>query len=83
MPSGIRVEDIKGWLWKATQKEQPVMHRWANVVRIIQLEFAEGVLLEDLTWGTMVLLPKGRGGIWVSGWWKLCESYSCWCLNQG
>ena len=45
-------------------------------MRIIQLAFSEGALLEDITWSTMVLFPKGKGGhqgiVLVKVTWKLC-----------
>ena len=38
--------------------------------------FAEGVLPEELTWATMFLLPKLKGGCWdiglVEATWKVC-----------
>ena len=32
------------------------------MVRLMQLEFAEGGIPEELTWATMVLLQKEKGG---------------------
>ena len=42
VPSGMRAEDLKGWLQEATLEKKYVMYRWAKLVRIIQLAFAEG-----------------------------------------
>ena len=39
------------------------------------MEIAEGVLPEELTWATMILLPKGKGDYWgigsVEAKWKI------------
>ena len=59
---GQRAEDLRGWLRGETRKEKTVMHRWEKVVRLIQLEFVERELPEEITWETMVLLLKGKGG---------------------
>ena len=57
-------------------KEKPVMHWWAKLVRLIQLVFVEGGLLEEITWSMMVLLLKVKGGSWGIGVvevvWKVC-----------
>ena len=57
----MRAEDLKRWILEANQIEKPVTHRWENMVRLIHLAFAEGELTEELTWATMLLLPKGKG----------------------
>ena len=54
----------KGLAPGVNSKEKMVIHWWAKVVRIIQLDFSEGGLPEEVTWETMVLLPKGEGGCW-------------------
>ena len=39
------------------------MHWWAEVLRLIQLEFVKGELPEELTWAAMVFFLKGEGGV--------------------
>ena len=41
-------------------RKKSIRHRWAKVLWIIWLLFAEGGLPEELTWETMVLLTKGE-----------------------
>ena len=74
----MQAVDLKGWLWEKTRKEQLVMHIWLKVVRIIQLEFAKGVIMEELAWATMVLIRKGKEEFWVLCWWKRRGSYARW-----
>ena len=46
VPSKMRAEYLKGWLQEATQKKRTEMYWWTNVVRLIQLEFLKGELIE-------------------------------------
>ena len=46
VPSKMRAEYLKGWLREATQKKRTEMYWWTNVVRLIQLEFLKGELIE-------------------------------------
>ena len=73
-PSGIRAENIKGWLaaarrvGKATEKgkentaaEEEGEEMWAKVVELTQTAFREGKLAEEVTWQAVVMVPKGKG----------------------
>ena len=55
-------------------------------MRLIQLAFGDGTLPEDLTWVTMVLLPKGkekyRGTGLVEVTWTVCTLVVNFLLNQ-
>ena len=83
----MRAVDLKGWLRYKTRKEQLVMHIWLKVVRIIQLEFAKGVILEELTWATMVLIRKGTEEYWgivlVETMWNVCMEVMISRLKKG
>ena len=35
---------------------------WGKVVEMTQTAFREGKLVEEATWQTVVLIPKGKGG---------------------
>ena len=60
--SGMQAEDLKVWLREATREENLVVRRWLLLVRLFQKEFEDGFSPEELTWATMVLLPKWKGG---------------------
>ena len=73
-PSRIRAEHLKGWLAAAkrgglaeekgedkTEAEEEGGELWGKVVEMTQTTFQEGKLVEEATWQTMVLIPKGNG----------------------
>ena len=73
-PSGIREENIKGWLAEArrggkaaeTGKEKTAAEEegedlWAKFVKLTQTAFREGKLAEEATWQAVVMVPKGKG----------------------
>ena len=60
-PSGMRAEDLKGWIREATRKKESVGRRWDLLVRLLQKISREGTPLEELTWAKMFLIPKGEG----------------------
>ena len=72
-PSGISEEHLKGWLAAAkrgqmteekgeeqTEAEEEGGELWGKVVEITQTAFWEGKLVEEATWQTVVLIPKGK-----------------------
>ena len=72
-PSGIRAENLKGWLAAAkrgkmaeekgeekTETEEEGGELWGKVVEITQTAFREGKLAEEAMWQTVVLIPKGK-----------------------
>ena len=77
-PSGIRSEDLKGWWKEAVQEKNPVRIWWQLLVSPIQRMFEYGVVPEEVTWVTMILIPKWRGdhrGIGlVELVWKVCRA---------
>ena len=79
-PSGIRAENINGWLvvarrgGKAEEKgktktaaEEEGEDLWAKVVKLTQTAFREGKLADEATWQAVVMIPKGKGKFWGIG----------------
>ena len=73
-PLRIRAEHLKGWLAAAkigglaeekgkenTEAEEEGGELMGKVVEITQTAFSEGNLVEEATWQTVVLIPKGKG----------------------
>ena len=58
--SGMRTEDLKGWLWEATRKKELVRRSWELLVILLQRKFGDGTTPEELVWVTMVLTLKGK-----------------------
>ena len=54
----MRVEDLKGWRQEAKREKDPESRRWELVVRLVQVMFRDGTVLEELYWAIMVLLLK-------------------------
>ena len=77
-PLEMKAEHLKEWLRAATREKEPETETWEKVVSVIQVEFREGYILEDLTWKKMVLTPKGGGEYRCIGMvetiWKVCTS---------
>ena len=46
----------------ARHEKDRVKRRWELVVRLVQVTFGDGNVLENIAWEMMVLLPKGKGG---------------------
>ena len=61
---GIHTEYLKRCLREAKHEKDQVGRRWELVVRLVQLEFWDGTVPEEIAWAKMVLLPKGKGGYW-------------------
>ena len=59
-PSGIRAEDLKGWLRGAKRKKYPERIRWEIGVRLVQVMFGGGTVPEKIAWMAMVLLQRGK-----------------------
>ena len=77
-PSVMQAEDLKGWLREATHTKAPSQRRWEILVRLLHWTFRDGTPPEELTWATMVLIPKGKGefrGIIIEEVaWKVCAT---------
>ena len=81
-PSGMCIEDLKGWSREATHKKESVRRMWEILVRLAHQTFGEWNPPEDLTWATMDLIPEGKGEFWCIGLievaWKVCaEVVNC------
>ena len=61
-PSGMNVEHLKTWLREETREKDPDTKKWDKLASILQVAFRYGYIPEELTWMTMVLIPKGGGG---------------------
>ena len=42
--SGMRAEDLKGWLQEASREKNPVRRQWQLLVRIVKRTFEDGVV---------------------------------------
>jgi len=77
-PSKIRADHLKRWLTEATRSENPDPSRWEVLVELVQECYRTGTIAEEMTWSSMVLLPKGGGDFRGIGLldiiWKLMES---------
>ena len=77
-PSKVRAEKLKEWLLEATRQENPERENWNRVVKLVQLCFKERQVPTQLSWSTVVLLPKGGGDYRGIGLleivWKVIES---------
>ena len=77
-PSKVRAEKLKEWLFEATRQENPELENWNRVVELVQLCFRERRVPTQLSWSTVVLLPKGGGDYRGIGLleiiWKVIES---------
>ena len=64
----MRADQLKAWMREATRERDPATTRWDALAIMTQLYFREGILSEELTWNTMILILKGRRdyrGIWT------------------
>ena len=65
--SGMRAEDLKGWLQGIKLEEDPETvpnnerNCWKALVRLVQTVWAEGRIPAQLGWVITVLIPKGGG----------------------
>ena len=58
-PSKIRDEKIKVCLEKAMRKEDPDSTNWDRLTKLVRLCFKEQCVPIQLSWLTVVLIPKG------------------------
>ena len=49
-------------------EESPDPAQWEMVIGMIQAAFREGHLMEECTWQTAILIPKGSGDFLVIFW---------------
>ena len=77
-PFKVRAERFKEWVEEATREENPYQGNWDRVVELVQSCFQERKVPTQMSWSTVVLLPKGNGdyrgiGLLEIGW-KVIES---------
>ena len=77
-PSKVRAKHFKEWVEEATREENPYQGNWDRVVELVQNCFQEQCVPTQMSWSTVVLLPKGNGdyrgiGLLKIGW-KVIES---------
>ena len=74
-PSAMRIDHFKEWYTEAVREKEPVRTRWEALVEIVQYCYNTGDLPQEVTWMTIVLLPKTDGGVrgigLVEALWKL------------
>ena len=51
-----------------TAAEEEGEELWGKLVEITHTAFRDGKLAEEAAWQTVVLLTKGKGEFWESGW---------------
>jgi len=79
-PSGMRVDHFKDWLDLATREnpEHRCTKRWDLLVRLVSEIWTSGIIPRPVVWMTVVLLPKGDGGVrgigLIEAIWKLIAS---------
>ena len=77
-PSKVRAEHLKEWVEEAYWEENPYQGNWDRVVDLIQTCFRKQQVPTQISWSTVVLLPKGNGDYRGIGLleisWKVIES---------
>ena len=77
-PSKVRAEHLKEWVREAYRDVDPYQENWDRVVDLIQTCFRERQVPTQMSWSTVVLLPKGNGDYRGIGLleisWKVIES---------
>ena len=58
VPLLMREKYLLQWLIDATQDDRPNTTNWQKVFAIVQAEFRDGTLSEEITWKTVILIPK-------------------------
>ena len=58
----IRAEHLRQWLQEAIREEDPNTTHWLKVVAIVQAEFCDMTLANDITWQMVFLIQKDYGG---------------------
>ena len=60
-PSRVRAEHLQKWVEEAYREEYPYQGNWDRVVDLVQTCFQEQQVSTQMSWSTVVLLPKGNG----------------------
>ena len=69
-PSNVRAEHLKEWVQEAYREDHPYQGNWNRVVDLIQSCFQEQQVPSQMSWSTVVLLPKGNGDYRKIGSWN-------------
>ena len=81
-PSKVRAEHLKEWVREAYREDHPHQGNWNRVVDLIQSCFRKRQVPSQMSWSTVVLLPKGNGDYQGIGLlemsWKVIESIINW-----
>ena len=59
---GMCVKDLKGWRYEYNCKKYPEERMWEPVVRLVQVMFRDGTVLEEISWAKMILLHQDKVG---------------------
>ena len=59
----MRAEHLRQWLIATTRDDAPDTTNWLKVVAIMQAAYCDGMLAEECTQQTVVLIPKREGGL--------------------
>ena len=65
--SRTHVEHLKGWIKAAAREEATGTTNCLNVVELVYTVFREGLMEEETTWKTVVLIPKVTVDFWGIG----------------
>ena len=57
----MRSDNMKRWIWEATQEKDPYTRRWEKLVSLEKLVFREGILPVALKFTTMAIITKRVG----------------------
>ena len=59
----MRSEHLRQWLIDATRDESPDATNGLKVIAIVQADLRDWTLAEECKCKTVVLIPKGKGGL--------------------
>ena len=62
----MQAEYLHQWMIAATPDDSPDATNWLKVVAIVQAGFHDGMMDEEFLWQTVVIIPKGKEGLWVT-----------------
>ena len=60
-PSVRRAMELNWWRQEAKREKDPEWRSWEPMIRLVQVIFRDGTVLEEIAWVMMVLLHKCKG----------------------
>ena len=60
-PLVMWAEYLCKWTREAIREEEPDATHWLKLIVIVQAKFRDGILIDESTWHTAVLILKGEG----------------------